>query len=58
MIARLRKGQEALVESTMDHMKRFATEGLRTLMICQATITLEHFARYAFSPHPPNHFQL
>lgn len=45
MIARLRKGQEVLVETTMEHMKRFATEGLRTLMICVATVSKEHFYR-------------
>ncbi|KAM3567433.1 hypothetical protein VYU27_010421, partial [Nannochloropsis oceanica] len=42
---RLRPGQGALLEATLDHMKRYASEGLRTLMICSASMTKEAFGR-------------
>ena len=37
--------QAALLETTLDHMKRYASEGLRTLMICCATLSKEAFGR-------------
>ncbi|EWM20076.1 p-type atpase (p-atpase) superfamily [Nannochloropsis gaditana] len=42
---RLKPGQGALLDSTLEHMKRFASEGLRTLMVCCATLTKEAFGR-------------
>ena len=46
MIPRLKKNQDKLVHTTSDHMTAFATEGLRTLMICSRPLGRDEFASW------------